>query len=269
MKSLNKITAAVIFSSSVTVSSAQAFVVDFELYGSLPGVPSAFLDVPDYSSANQTFTLSNQTFGNGGITFSGGILLNEPVDSSGVPGNTIIGDGGSVYYGTAFSPSTSITTSNYQNQLSISIDTAEMISSVQGSFVHGLNTEDIDGPGISVDYSVSYTLEGIATPFIQGLSAVFTDGDEVINFGFDSNSLMGSAMGALITDVEIVAQGYDFLNSDNNVSEWDYLLSSVRFNEGASPVPVPAALPLFISALLGGMVIARPRKFKQSSETDY
>ena len=245
------------------INSAHAFVVDFEEFAILPTIPSSFTEEPNLAMANDTLALRNQVFGSGGITFSGGILLEDPTDSSGDPNNTIMGDGGSVYFGTAFSPSTSIITSGYQNPLSINIDTMlDSITSVQGAFVHGLNTDDLDGMGISIGYTVSYFIEGVMSPIIQELSAIFTDGDEVINFGFDTNDLMGSSMGALITGVEILADGYDFINSNQDVDEFDFLLGSVRFNEGASPVPVPAALPLFISALLGGFVIARPRRLK-------
>ena len=257
MKNIRKFLSAVIVLISFSVNAAHAFVVDFENLSVLD-IPSTFVAQPDYASANSTFRLIGIPFGDqGGISFSGGILLEDPTNSEGV---SIVGDGGSVYYGTAFSPSTSILTTGYQNLIAINIANTELVSSVQGSFVHGLNTLDLDGPGISIGYTVSYFLEGVASPIVQNLSAIFTDGDEVVNFGFDSSTLMGAAMGALITGVEIVADGYDFINSNQDVDEFDFLLGSVRFNEGASPVPVPAALPLFISALLGGLVIARPKK---------
>jgi len=259
MKNIRKILSATIVLFSLSLNAVHAFVVDFENFGDAFDIPSTFVAQPDYDTANSTFRLINRFFGNGGITFSSGILLENPTNSDGDP---IVGDGGSVYYGTAFSPSTSINTTGYQNLLAINIAQSELITSVQGSFVHGLNTLDLDGPGISIDYTVSYFLDGVASPVIQSLSAIFSDGDEVINFGLDSNTLMGTAMGALITGVEIVADGYDFINSSQDVLEYDFLLGAVRFNEGANPVPVPAALPLFISALLGGLVIARPKRSK-------
>lgn len=270
MKSLSKkIITLAIFTGSLSVSTAQALVVDFEQFAGLPAgfVPSAFLEVPDYSSANQTLTLSNQTFGNeAGITFSGGLLLDEPIDSSGMPGNTINGDGGSIYYGTAFSPTTSINTSNYQNQLTINIDESENFTNVSGELINGLNTgapQNSDGTLASYDISF-YSGDELLITDMTG-DVVFDDGDSLVSFGLDTSSLSGSLFGSVITKVEIMANDLD-LNSDDDqiTNEWDYLLASVSF-ESTNPVPVPAALPLFISALLGGgFVVARPKKQKSS-----
>ena len=127
------------------ISNAHALVVDFENYGRNDdgsggiGLLDVFLRTNiDLNQANSTHRLIGQSFGNtGGITFSGGVLLEDPLDSNAMP---IAGDGGSVYYGTAFSPETSITTSNYTNTLTIDITSAEMVTSVSGSFVHGLDS---------------------------------------------------------------------------------------------------------------------------------
>tara|TARA_R110002049_G_scaffold15822_1_gene64120 strand:- start:10953 stop:11783 length:831 start_codon:yes stop_codon:yes gene_type:complete len=250
------------------ISNAHALVVDFENYGRNDdgsggiGLLDVFLRTNiDLNQANSTHRLIGQSFGNtGGITFSGGVLLEDPLDSNAMP---IAGDGGSVYYGTAFSPETSITTSNYTNTLTIDITSAEMVTSVSGSFVHGLDTRVV-GANELVDYIVSYSFDGVADPFLQPLGGfVFNDGADVISFNLDTNTLAGAAMGAFINKVELIAPGYDFMADGNpreEIFEWDFLLSSVSFNEAASPVPVPAALPLFVSALLGGFVAARQRK---------
>ena len=70
-------------------------------------------------------------------------------------------------------------------------------------------------------------------------------------------------MGAYINKVELISPGYDFEldnNSRNEVIEWDFLLGSVSFDQVLSPVPLPAAVPMFMSALLGGFVAARRYK---------
>ena len=264
MKILRNTISSVTLLAAINLTAAHAFVVDFENFASLD-IPNNFIAQSDYDLVSPTFQLNNPpitSFGStGGITFTGGVLLEDPLNSD---AGTIIGDMGSVYYGTAFSPSTSIITTNYQNLLAVDITTQENITSVQGGFIHGLNTRldellpDVDS--IEIGYTISYFLEGITSPVIEELTAIFSDGDEIVNFGLDTNLLADTMMGALITRVEIVADEYDFINSAANIGEYDFLLGSVRFNEGASPVPVPAALPLFISALLGGMVFARPKK---------
>ncbi|MFK8026641.1 MAG: hypothetical protein AB8C40_01125 [Gammaproteobacteria bacterium] len=251
---------AVIISNACIVSSAHALVVDFEEFDSI-GLLDVFLGGNiDLETANATHRLmgAGQPFGNNnGITFSGGVLLQDPLNSI---ANPIIGDGGSIYYGTAFSPATSITTSNYTDTLTINITSDEMVQSVSGSFVHGLDTR-ADGQNVVVDYMVNYYVDvlGVETLFTQNIvDQVFDDGDSVVVFGLDTDTLAGSAMGAFINRVELTTSGHDFLGRPEQ-KEWDFLLSSVSFNE-ASPVPVPAALPLFVSALLGGFVAARRKK---------
>ena len=74
------------------------------------------------------------------------------------------------------------------------------------------------------------------------------------SFGLDiSSSLL------FITMVELTTSGVDFPGGEA-VVEWDFLLDDINFVSAMAPVPLPAGLPLFISALLGGLVIARPRK---------
>ena len=249
---------AIIISNAFLISSAHALVVDFEEFNNV-GLIDRFVDANiNYDLiSSPTHILEGRSFGAGGITFSGGVLLQNPLDSNAM---IIDGDGGSIYYGTAFSPSTSIPTSNYTNTLTINITSDENINEVTGSFVHGLNT-NLDAQGITIDYVVNYFSEGLITPlFSQDLLDVpFIDGADVVSFGLDTTSLTGSLMGALINRVEITTLGYDFTSNDNNVLEWDFLLGSANFNQ-ASPVPVPAALPLFMSALLGGFVAARRNK---------
>lgn len=236
--------------------------VDFEEFDSI-GLLDVFLGGNiDLEAANATHRLmgAGQPFGsNNGITFSGGVLLQDPLNSNALP---IMGDGGSIYYGTAFSPSTSITTSNYTNTLSINITSDEIVKRVSRSFVHGLDTR-LDGQNVLIDYAVNYFVDvaGVETLFTQQLAdQIFDDGASVVSFDLDTDTLVGAAMGAFINRVEITTAGYDFDSTRNDDFEFDFLPSSVSFNELASPVPVPAALPLFMSALLGGFVAARRKK---------
>jgi hypothetical protein len=266
MNTFRQLFSAAIIVNAFLVSSAHALVVDFEEYDGI-GLLDVFLLVNTnlLDSANSTHKLVGQSFGNGGITFSGGVMLQDPLDSNGV---SILGDGGSIYYGTAFSPSTSITTSNYTNRLTIDITSDEMITNVSGSFVHGLDTRAV-GPNELVNYFVDYYVEGTADPFRVNLGGQqFDDGASVVSFNLDTATLAGTAMGANINKVELNSAGYDFSPVDRpDVLEWDFLLSSVSFNE-ASPVPVPAALPLFMSALLGGFVAARRNKSSDHKVTN-
>jgi hypothetical protein len=258
MNNFRKIFSVAIIVNAFFVSSVHALVVDFEEYDGI-GLQDVFLgNNTNLNSANLTHRLVGQSFGSGGITFSGGVMLQDPLNSMAMP---IVGDGGSIYYGTAFSPSTSITTANYTNTLSIDITSAEMVTNVSGSFVHGLDTRLV-GPSELVNYFVDYYVEGIVDPFREVLGGqLFVDGADVVSFNIDTATLAGAAMGAFINKVELVSPGYDFIPSDrDDIFEWDFLLSSVSFNEAASPVPLPAALPLFMSALLGGFVAARRKK---------
>ncbi|MDW3094236.1 MAG: hypothetical protein R8G33_01040 [Gammaproteobacteria bacterium] len=260
MNRFRNLVSATILLGALCVGSAHALVVDFEEFNNV-GLINRFVDANiDYDLINSpTHILEGRSFGaTGGITFSGGVLLQDPLDSTAM---IINGDGGSIYYGTAFSPSTSIPTSNYVNTLTINITSDENINDISGSLVHGLNT-NLDAPGILIDYVVNYYSDSFMAPlFSQNLLDVpFIDGAGVVSFGLNTNSLAGSLMGELINRVEITTSGYDFTSNDNDVLEWDFLLGSVNFDNAASPVPVPAALPLFISALLGGFVVARPKK---------
>lgn len=262
MKNFRHLLTAAVIVNACFISSAHALVVDFEEFNAIEGLEDVFLRTnTNLEGANPTHRLIGQSFGdNDGITFSGGVLLQDPLNSA-QPPSPITGDGGSIYYGTAFSPSTSITTSNYTDTLSIGITTEEAVTRLSGEFVHGLNTR-ADGQNVLVDYVVNYFNVGLTDAiFTQSLSGnPFTDGASVISFGLDTETLVGGLVGALINRVEISAVGYDFVTTDDDVLEWDFLLSSVSFNADASPVPVPAALPLFMSALLGGFVAARRKK---------
>jgi hypothetical protein len=185
---------------------------------------------------------------NDGLKCSNGVLLKVP---DALPRGG--GDGGSLYYGTAFAPNTSIPTENYQNLLTISIDsTKDQISEVTGKIVHGLNTTD------TIAYLVSY-FTGI-DEMLAGTQTFANFTNENVGDVIDFNSADTMLASALITKVTIVSG----LVTDNQFVvpivdwEWDFLLAQVSF-EG-SPVPLPAALPLFMSALLGGFVAARRKK---------
>jgi hypothetical protein len=259
MKYFRHLLSSVVIVNACFVTSAHALVVDFEEFVGVSEISNTFIGELDLSESSETFRLANKTYGAfGGISFSGGVLLQSPLDSNAMP---IAGDGGSIYYGTAFSPSTSIPSVNYTNTLSIDITSDENVTNVAGSFVHGLNTA-LDGQGVLVDYAVNYYTEGLLSPiFSQNITGVpFIDGAGVVSFGLDTDTIMGSLLGSLINRVEISTPGYDFIGRPPEQLEWDFLLSAVSFNEAASPVPVPAALPLFMSALLGGFVAARRKK---------
>jgi hypothetical protein len=233
-------------------SSAHAIVVDFDTeYTDLLSLENNFITA---NPANPIENSSALSFVGGAVSFSGGVALRDPLNSM---GNPIPG----VFYGTAFSPTTSINTSGFLNPITINIDAGENFTNVNGEFISGLNT---NAPENSANTLASYDISFFSGDDLLGVDSKvnvpFNNGDTLISFGFDSTSLMGALFGAAITRVELTARDLDLNSTDQIIqNEWDFLLSSVSF-ESASPVPVPAALPLFISALLGGLVVARPKK---------
>ncbi len=274
MNHYHKIIASLFIFNTFVMSNAHAIVVDFDT-GAL-NIEDTFFEV---NLGSPVQTLSGVTFGaNNGITFSGGVLLADP--TNGNAGQ--VSNDGSFYYGTAFSPSTNAQTSpagwpaELPDTITIEISPDENITSVSGIFINGLNGNII---GENADYEVKF-YTGNDDAFVEleqqnFMDTVFNNGMTTEMFGLDTSTLMGSALNALITKVEITALGVDFGREctpdeiENNCSgpilEWDFLLDSVSFNEGISPVPVPAALPLFMSALLGGLAFARPRKSSEAA----
>ena len=247
---------------TICSSNAYAVLVDFEAQYTGPTAPttieSTFI-AADPSDPIQNTSSPLIEFAGGAVNFSGGVILRDPLSAMATP---IIGDGGSIYYGSAFSPTTSIGTTGYVNPITIDIDPNANFSSVSGVLINGLNT---NAPENEAMVLASYVVSFFNGATLLGTDSTgdvpFTDGATTISFGFDTSSLMGALMGAAITQVLITAADVDLDSTDMIVqNEFDFLLASVSFDGGMSPVPLPAALPLFISAMLGGFFIARPKK---------
>ena len=280
MKYFRNILNAVIVLSVLAFSAAHAVTVNFtNEYAGVTVLQNNFIDADPTDGLENS---SSVTFVDGAVEFSGGVALRAPLDSTGLVGNIITGgvDAGaetsSVYYGTAYSPTTSIMNPGLTDPIiTIDIDASENFTSISGELVNGLNTnapqnqnrnkdinEDglVDGDGLD-PLLASYTINfftgsdgSVPLDTVMTGDVPFTDGATTIPFSFES------AMMQAITKVQIVANDLDLNGLDEIVeNEWDFLLASVSF-ENTSPIPVPAALPLFISALLGGYVIARPRR---------
>lgn len=300
MKYIRNLISSVLILFLVLISSAYALVVDFEEYdpnhpnyNGVTTIKSTFVGPnpvtnPSSNAANpanstQASPVTNSggpytlgAPGSTGIVFSGGVLLDDP--SNGVAGQVVSADGGSIYYGTASSPSSGTLTSNivsltgehlYTNTITIDIDPLENVTSIHGEFINGLNTSAlVSSPtqtDLFADYLVSYFTGDDGDVMLGGTSlddVGFDNGASLLSFGLDTLLLSSE----VITKVTITALDFSFGGGE---SEWDFLLASVSFNEGASPVPLPAALPLFMSALLGGFVAARRKKSSDHKVSSY
>lgn len=247
----------------ICLSSAHAVLVDFEEQYTGPDAPTTIEN--NFIAADPSDPIQNTSsplieFAGGAINFSGGVILKDPLSALATP---IIGDGGSIYYGSAFSPTTSLDTTGYVNPITIDvIDPNANFTSVSGVLINGLNTNAPENVAMAL---ASYVVSFFSGTTLLGIHSTgdvpFTDGATTISFGFDTSSLMGALMSAAITRVEITAADVDLDSTDSIIqNEFDFLLASVSFDQGMSPVPLPAALPLFISAMLGGFFIARPKK---------
>jgi hypothetical protein len=232
-------------------SHAHALVVDFESTG-ITDIRNTYFD-SNFSAGSLT-TLENVAFyldgsvmagGADGIYFSEGVLLDNP---SMLQEDEIFAlTGGSILYGTGESPSTNTGHNSglypgYMptNTITINIETVEDVTSVGGILINGLNTDLEAG---SADYQVELFsgMNLLATLVFNDLESGSVPGSA--NFFYDSGS-------DAITKVVITGLGFDFGSPQNNgPTEWDFLIDNIAFNEAV--VPVPAALPLFLSALAG------------------
>lgn len=266
--------------SSLLFSSANAVEVDFESTG-LMNLSNTFQGA-NITNANQTLSGIGAGFFGIDVTFSGGVLLENPLTGGTSTDPINCPTCGSVFYGSGLSQSTGVITDDQVGgvfqyltpTISIGINPAEQITKVSGSILSGLNTTIPTSPSMTTDYIVSFLSEDGSFFEDQLTITAGYNPDEFIpeTFEFDTGDLAGSLMNSIITGLQITAVGLDFLG-DNEILpsltdpieiEWDFLIDSVTFESNIAPVPLPAGLPLFISALLGGFVIARPRK---SSDT--
>ena len=272
-------TCLLILAASVVSNAHAAAIVTFDFDQADLTTPNGFLDSIPLSSTfggvqvvNQNFidiqTLVPDTqtpgfarFGpNDGITFSGGVLLDNPTFTAGIEFAS-----GSILYGTAFAPNSGVTPTDAvppaslglnSPMITIDITPAEAVTTVEGVLISGLATDGFlpgaPDEGELADYVVEFfngttSLGAIDIPNLEpnsqpGSSAVFR---------FDS-------MGTAITQVIFSTTPLIF---DMEVGgEWDFFIDTIAFNTPIENVPVPAALPLFFSALLGGWVFARPRR---------
>ena len=243
----------------------------FQMATTTPGSQQRLEQVDSMGNPLQTFGDSD------GISFFGGVLLQNPTATVDFPA------AGSVLYGTANSPTTGAQTTppgNLPRTIEINIDTSvgENITLVEGLLVNGLNT-DADNPmGMPytnelADYLISFfTDDPMTAEFVFSLPNLASN--EVGGFGifsFDSTR-EGDAAGNLITRVEVTSPGINFLGDNsicvpgntNVACEYDFFIDALSFNQPLNPIPIPAALPLFLSALIGGWMFARPRKPSES-----
>ena len=274
MKLIFRIKKCLFVLTALVAGNVQAAIVDFEEFGSGGsinlGLSPTFAGANTTPGSRQRLEMQNMdltpfdTFGDvGGITFSGGVLLENPTetgtmfpDVGGVPV-------GSVFYGTANAPSTGAVPNPLLPQtITIDITEAENVTLIEGILINGLNTESI-GLDFLTPYTITYSSNGTEL-FVDNLDGGLLSNQQDGSALFSFNSMtMGSMLGALITEVEITTPGVEF-PGDPSLSEYDFLIDALSFNQPLNPVPIPAALPLFFSALLGGWIFARPRKPSES-----
>ncbi len=255
MNTLRNVFNTAIVLSAIGLNASHAVTVDFDTeYLNVEGLADNFITANPFDPIENT---SGVNFVGGAVTFSGGVILRDPANTDTDPMAPTFFPG--VYFGTAFSPTTSINEVGYANPLTINIDASENFTNVSGLLLSGLNTNAPEYTGMELaSYEVSFFNDNtlLGTDSTGGVD--FTD---TATFEFDSFSMESAIFGAAITRVEIMANPFDLNSMDSIIqNEWDFLLDFVNFEAGMNPVPVPAALPLFISALVGGFVIARPKK---------
>ncbi len=212
----------------------------------------------------------------GGITFSGGAVLENPTETAAIQFAS-----GTILYGTANAPSTGVETVppsvlGLSNEITIDIALGERITSVEGLLINGLNTT---GQNFLAEYMVEFFIDDGMNPILPDSYLIRDEMNQagtVVNptigsptIELESNQDQGNAIfkylaptGSAITQVLITAIGKDFDPDDmEEILEWDFFIDTIAFNENIeNVVPIPAALPLFLSALLGGWVFARPRR---------
>ena len=244
----------------VLANHAHALVVDFESTG-ISDIKNTYFD-SNFSAGSLT-TLENVAFyldgniqvgGENGIYFSEGVLLDNPSELQ--EEELLELTGGLILYGTGESPSTNTGHNSglypdYMptNTITIHIQTLESVTSVGGILINGLNTDlEMGAADYQVDYYSGMNL--LASQMFNDVESGSVPGSA--NFFYDSGV-------EAITKVVITGEGFDFGEPQNNgPTEWDFLIDNVSFNEAV--VPVPAALPLFLSALAGIGLFIRRRK---------
>ncbi|MEM8844840.1 MAG: hypothetical protein AAGB35_07330 [Pseudomonadota bacterium] len=244
------------------VNNVHAVVVDFENTG-IMSIQNTYFD-SNFNDTSLT-TLNNVAFyldgsivagGANGIYFSEGVLLQNPSQVQ----ETVLQNltGGSILYGTGESPSTNVghnpaSNPDYvpTNEIIIDIDTLTDVTSVGGILINGLNT---DNEADLADYQVAFFSDTLLleTLFFNNLASSSMPGSA--NFFYDSGDVA-------ITQVIITGVPFDFGSPQNNgATEWDFLIDNISFNESATLVPLPAALPLFLTALFGVGYFASKRQ---------
>lgn len=210
---------------------ASALIVDFEHLPALATGPSLFANAGNPKAVNVQ-----------GLSFNGGVVLGFPTFFPASPFSTKPN-----VYGTAYAPAQGITNKSFTPELRIEIDSDRGAKRVEGLLFNGLTTED------------------------NFVVKAFSGGKEVDKQNFDmlpSNISEGFAEfrlksgGPSIDLVTIMAD----TTSGAFKGQWDFLIDTIAVGEpienilngnggggngGVQPIPVPAALPLFASALAG------------------
>lgn len=230
----------------VSAGNSHAVIVDFQSTG-IADIKSTFNDsnvTPGSLTTLQDVAFyldgSIQTPKTDGIQFSGGVLLQNPTEASG--GGIVVGED-SIFYGTANSPTTNADFNDpaygTSPQIIITINTVTDVTSVSGLLINGLNTAQVGNDPVEFKVEFFSDLAGINSLDMWTMS--LASGSEPGNAMFESDT-----EGANIKRIEISATPF---SEDPFDGEWDFLIDDVVFN--AAVVPVPAALPLFLSALAG------------------
>jgi hypothetical protein len=202
---------------------ALALIVNFESVPTLSTGPSLF----SQAGAAQTVNV------NGAVTFSGGVVVGFPTNFPASPFSTPPN-----VYGTG-SPITGADRS-LSSSINMSIDPSFGAKTIQGLLFNGWNLP------------VSYTVSAFSgTTLVDSMSLPNLPSN--LSSGFSVFRLNSS--GPAVTSVRFNPDLSGFA-----LGQWDYVIDTIAINEpieNVAPVPVPAAIWLFGSGMIGILAIAR------------
>lgn len=222
--------------SLATAFSASAVIINFETTPSILTGPSLF----SAAGPAQDITV-------GGITVSGGVVLGFPTNFPAAPFGTAPN-----VYGTANHPAGgAVGDSSLLSTISINIDPGLSITTVEGLLFNGLIGQDT--------YNITAFSSSVA---VDTVSFVDLPANLSSGFGVFRLNSGGAAIDlvTISTDLGGVFSG-----------EWDFIIDTLAIGEPIenSVVPVPPALYLFGSGILGLVGIAKRRKsgYRGTGET--
>lgn len=210
-------------------NSANAVIIDFESTPALATGPSLFAN----AGPAQDIVVGN-------VTISDGVVLGFPTYFPAIPFGTAPN-----VYGTAYHPSGGVNADpSLLSTLSITIDPADGVNTIEGLLFNGL----IEMDSFKVEaFSASSLVDSVA---LNKLPSNLDEGFGV--FRLDSGG----------SPIDLVTIAADLSGPLEN--QWDFAIDTIAINQAIETVvPVPAALPLLLTAL-GGLGLVRLGKKRQA-----